>query len=58
MKDMFNARSADLKEQIEKAVKEEPVYTHRLVALRLHQTLGMLQKKGYVDLSLALAYQD
>jgi hypothetical protein len=58
MKNSFNARSADLKAQIKKAVEDEPVYTHRLIALRLHQTLGMLQKKGYMDLSLALAYQD
>lgn len=58
MKDLFNARSENLGAQIEKAVKEEPVYTHRLIALRLHQMLGMLQKKGYIDLSLALAYLD
>jgi len=58
MKDLFNARSASLGSQIEKAVKEEPVYTHRLIALRLHQTLMMLQKKGYMDLSMALAYSD
>lgn len=58
MKDLFFARPSDLKNQIEKAVKEEPVYTHRLIALRLHQTLGMLQKKGYLDLSVALAYRD
>jgi len=58
MKNLFNARSASLGSQIEKAVKEEPVYTHRLIALRLHQTLMMLQKKGYMDLSMALAYSD
>ena len=58
MKDMFNARSEDLKTQIQNAVKDEPVYTHRLIALRLHHTLSILQKKGYMDLSLALAYQD
>ncbi len=58
MRDMFNARSEDLKTQIEIAIKDEPVYTHRLIALRLHHTLSMLQRKGYMNLSLALAYQD
>lgn len=43
---------------IEKAVAEEPTYTHRLIALRLHQALTMLQREGYMDLSLKLAYKD
>ena len=58
MRDSFNSHSKNLEKQIEKAVQEEPIYTHRLIALRLHQTLILLQKKGYMDLSLALAYQD
>ena len=58
MRDMFVSQSTDLDKQIEIAVKDEPVYTHRLIALRLHQTLSMLHKQGYMDLSLALAYQD
>jgi hypothetical protein len=58
MKDLFNEHSADLEKQIEIAIQQEPVYTHRLIALRLHHTLSILQKKGYMDLSLALAYQD
>ena len=58
MRDMFNSYSENIETQIENAVKEETIYTHRLIALRLHQTLSMLQKKGYMDLSLSLAYQD
>jgi len=58
IRDLFHSHSKNLEKLIGNAVREEPVYTHRLIALRLHQTLIMLQRKGYMDLSLALAYQD
>jgi len=54
----FEAHSRQIDGEIEKAVKEEPAYTHRLIALRLHQSLAMLQRKGYMDLTRELGYRD
>jgi len=53
---MCDSHSAEIDAEIEKAAKKEATYTHRLIALRLHQTLTILQRRGYRDLSLALAY--
>jgi len=55
---LSDAHAPAVDREIEKAVKDEPTYTHRLIASRFHQTLAMLQRKGYMDLSLKLAYKD
>lgn len=63
IKDLFKNRPPDadiaaVDREIEKATAEEPTYTNRLIASRFHQALTMLQRKGYMDLSGELAYED
>ncbi len=45
---LSDANSPAVDREIEKAVKDEPTYTHRLIASRFHQTLAMIQRKGCI----------
>ena len=44
-------------QQIEDAIAHKGVYTDRLVSLRLHHQLTILQLTGYKDLAMKLAYE-
>lgn len=50
-------REALLDEQIARAVVETTTYSERLVALRLHHQLTLLQLEGYKRLARRLAYE-
>jgi len=61
MRKMFQDKgSADHREdicrEIDKAVAQKEIYSERLVGLRLHHQLTMLQIRGYKDLAKKLAY--
>lgn len=45
-----------IKEEVRKAVRDKDVYSRRLVALRLHHQLSMLELKGYRRLVKDLGY--
>ena len=42
--------------EIDAAVAEAPAYSDRLIGLRLHHELALLQLAGYKDLAAKLAY--
>ncbi len=42
----------------QQAAEEEPTYTARLIALRLHHQLTLIQRHSYQSLAHALAYSD
>lgn len=51
-------QSAAIDSGIEKAVAEKATYSDRLISLRLHHQLTMLQIAGYKSLARDLAYSD
>jgi hypothetical protein len=52
------ARQACIEDEINKAITQKEIYSSRLVGLRLHHQLTMLQIAGYRNLAKELAYSD
>jgi hypothetical protein len=52
------SNAAAIDGQIDKAARDERRYSDRLIAIRLHQTLAILQRRGYLELARKLAYPD
>ncbi len=62
LKEVFEAtdtseRDAQIDREIERAISEKATYSERLVALRLHHQLTLLQLDGYKTLVKRLAYE-
>ncbi len=58
IKGRWASNLAHIENEIDNVIEEEPIYSSRLVGLRLHHQLTKLQISGYRNLVKELAYKD